>query len=395
MIPPLRKAFNETFTQEKYQEFLDDLDSRHPGAIEFRVAETPVFIDKAFTRKMLDACESIIDVITEDNFKSLTEAAIPHGDRVPNETGVCHMLAFDFGVCVNEENELEPQLVEMQGFPSLLGFQVLLAEGYKKHFTIPQATEPFLGGFNRDTYIRYVADIILNGHPAENVVLLEIKPHEQKTRIDFYCTKDYWGIEPVCITEIKQEGKKLYYTREGIKTPIHRIYNRVIFDELNARQDALGKFVDIRQDLEVEWVPHPNWFYRVSKFMLPLIRHPYVPKTYYLDQVKEIPVNLNQYVLKPLFSFAGQGVIIDVQPGDLEKIEDPSNWILQKKVQYAEVIETPTGPAKAEIRVIYLWKDGEARPVPAINLARLSKGAMIGVRYNQDKDWVGGSVGLL
>ena len=394
MIPTLRKAFNDSFTKDKYQQFLDDLNNRHPGAIDFRIAETPVFVDHAFKEKMIDACESIIDFITDPRFNELTERSIPSDDRVANEKGVCNMIAFDFGVCLNSQNELEPQLVEMQGFPSLLGFQVLLPEVQKKHFEIPPGLKQFPGSFDRDSFIKYTGEIILNGHQPENVVLLEIKPHEQKTRIDFYCTKDYWGIEPVCITEIIQEGKNLFYIREGIKTPIYRIYNRIIFDELHAKKETLGNFLDVRQDLDVEWVPHPHWFYRISKFTLPFIRHEYVPKTYFLHEIKEIPADLENYVLKPLFSFAGQGVIIDIETSDIEKITDPENWILQRKVQYADIIPTPTGPAKVEIRIIYLWKDGERRPVPAINLARLSKGKMIGVRYNLDKDWVGGSVAL-
>ncbi|HAK12187.1 MAG TPA: hypothetical protein DCO78_09650, partial [Chitinophagaceae bacterium] len=68
------------------------------------------------------------------------------------------------------------------------------------------------------------------------------------------------------------------------------------------------------------------------------------------------------------------------------------NWILQRKVQYADIIPTPDIPAKAEIRIFYFWKPGADRPIPVNNLARLSKGKMIGVRYNQDKTWVGGSL---
>jgi len=117
-----------------------------------------------------------------------------------------------------------------------------------------------------------------------------------------------------------------------------------------------------------------------------------VPKTYFLNEVKQIPPDLENYVLKPLFSFAGQGVVIDISISDIEKIEDPANWILQRKVKYADVIETPDIPAKVEIRMMYLWEDGWSKPKPAINLARLSKGKMIGVRYNKDKEWVGGSV---
>lgn len=194
----------------------------------------------------------------------------------------------------------------------------------------------------------------------------------------------------VCLTELIQEGRKLFYIKDGKKIRVKRIYNRIIFDEL--LQQNLSNVVDITQPLDVEWVPHPNWFYRISKFTLPFIKHPYVPETFFLNEIKHLPGDLENYVLKPLFSFAGQGVIIDVTKEDIDKVKDPENWILQKKVKYADVIKTPNVPAKAEIRIFYFWKDGDDRPVAVTNLARISKGKMIGVRYNMDKDWVGGSV---
>lgn len=394
MVPGIRKAFNEAFTQQAYQGFLADLHSKHPGAIEFRVAETPIFVDKVFTKKMTDACESIIDVIVSPNFKQLTQRSIPKGEQVPNENNVSHMIAFDFGICINDTHELEPQLIEMQGFPTLFGFQVYYPEVVRKHFSIPANYDQYLGNYDRDSYIKDLRNVIIGDAAVENVILLEIKPHEQKTRIDFYCTQDYLGIQPVCITELIQEGKQLYYINDQTKkkTLVKRIYNRIIFDDLNAQKDTLGSYVDITQDLNVEWIPHPNWFYRISKFTLPFIRHPFVPPTYFLNEIKQMPGDLENYVLKPLFSFAGQGVVIDVTQKDIEQVKEPENWILQRKVTYADVIETPDIPAKAEIRIMYLWKEGAARPVPAINLARLSKGKMIGVRYNKDKEWVGGSV---
>jgi len=394
MIPELRKKFNKEFTKEKYEKFLQDLNSKHPGAIEFRVAETPVFVPKDFTEMLVDACESIVDVIVRPNFKELTSRAVPQSDYVPNENDHAHMIAFDFGVCENAEGELEPQLIEMQGFPTLFAFQVYYPSVINKHFDIPSNFSQYLGGYNEASYVKDLREVVVGNAPVENTILLEIKPHEQKTRIDFYCTEDYLGIQPVCITDLIQEGKKLFYMRGGKKTQIKRIYNRVIFDDLYAQKDSLGPHVDIRQDLDVEWIPHPNWFYRISKFTLPLIRHPYIPKTYYLNEIKQIPSDLQNYVLKPLFSFAGQGVIIDVTEKDIENVKDPENWILQKKVKYADVIKTPDDPAKAEFRIMYLWKDGWKRPKAAINLARLSKGKMIGVRYNKDKEWVGGSVCL-
>lgn len=395
MVPALRSAFNRQFSNETYEAFLQDLNSKYPpGAIEFRVAETPVFVDKNFTAKMLDACDHIIDVICDPGFGAATERSIPAGERVPNETPKAQMIAFDFGICIDEAGELEPQLIEMQGFPTLFGFQVYYPDVLQRHFQLPANYSQYLGGYTRDTYIEDLRALILGGHRPEEVILLEIKPHEQKTRIDFYCTEEYTGISLVCITELIQEGKKLFYMHNGVKTPVKRIYNRVIFDDLQAQRNSLGSFVDITQDLDVEWMPHPNWFYRISKFTLPLIRHPYVPPTFYLNELKQIPADLENYVLKPLFSFAGQGVVIDVKPADLEAIRDPENWILQKKVTYADVIPTPDVPAKAEIRLMYLWKDEWDRPRPAINLSRLSKGKMIGVRYNKDKAWVGGSVCL-
>ncbi len=392
MVPELRQAFNSHFSAAKYQAFLDELNSHYPGAIEFRIAETPVFAGKAFTRKMIEACESIVDVILDPAFKAATDRSIPAAEQVPGESSKVEMIAFDFGVCDDGHGGLEPQLIEMQGFPTLFGFQVYYPDILNKHFDIPANFNQYLGDYTRASYLSDLRSILLGDHAPEEVILLEIRPHEQKTRIDFYCTQEYTGIQPVCITELIQEGKKLFYLRNGKKQGIRRIYNRVIFDDLNANRPTLGSYTDITQDLDVEWVPHPNWFYRISKFTLPLIRHPYVPATYYLNELKQVPQDLDRYVLKPLFSFAGQGVVIDVKPEDINSITDPENWILQRKVNYADVIQTPDIPAKAEIRIMYLWKDGWDRPRPAINLARLSKGKMIGVRYNKDKDWVGGSV---
>ncbi|MHA4810729.1 hypothetical protein ACX0G9_21665 [Flavitalea flava] len=396
MVPALRKAFNEAWSSSLYETFLKDLHSNYPGAIAFRIAETPVFIPKTFAAKLIDAGETIIDLITDPGFKRLTDRAIPPEDNVPNENGHSHFLAFDFGVCIDETTgEMQPQLIEMQGFASLYGFQVYYPDLYRKHFSIPENYSQYLNGLDHISYLEELKKTILGNLPAENTILLELKPHEQKTRIDFYCTQDYLGIQPVCLTELIQEGKKLYYIHAltGQKTPIRRIYNRIIFDELHAAEDKLGPHVDIRQDLDVEWIAHPNWFYRISKFTLPFIRHPFVPATFFLNEIKQPPADLENYVLKPLFSFAGQGVVIDVQPSDLDSIKDPENWILQRKVKYADLIPTPDIPAKVEIRMMYLWKDGDPRPTLAINLARLSKGKMIGVRYNKDKEWVGGSVG--
>ena len=393
MVPSIRKHFNENFTPEKYRVYLEDLNSQHPEAIEFRVAETPVFIDKDFKNKVLSACESIVDVITQYNFNTLTSHAIPEEVRVPNENAHTHFIAFDFGICQNEAGELEPQLIEMQGFPTLFAYQIWQDEVIRRNFDIPENYSPYLSGLDPQSYQQLLQEVILGNYQPENVVLLEILPHQQKTKIDFYCTTDYTGIPVICLTELIQEGRQLYYLNNGVKTAVKRIYNRIIFDDLQQQSAEIqekGKL--LLSDLDVEWVPHPNWFYRISKYTLPFIDHPYVPKTWFLNELKTIPSDLENYVLKPLFSFAGQGVVIDVTRADIDKVTDPQNWILQRKVKYAEVIQTPDIPAKAEIRIFYFWKEGEARPIATNNLARLSKGKMIGVRYNQDKQWVGGTL---
>lgn len=392
MIPQIRQQFNKAFTREKYDSFLKDLNSIFPNAIDFRVAETPVFVDNKTKEQIINACNHIIDFILQPGFHSLTERAIPAKEKVMHENRHPHFLVFDFGICQDENGEHYPALIEMQGFPSLFGFQAFYPEILERHFPIPENFTHYFSGLNSESYTQLLRETIVGLHDPNEVVLLEIKPHAQKTRIDFYCTEAMTGIKTVCITEVIQEGRFLFYMNEGQKTRIRRIYNRVIMDELKAAKTTLGPVFDMTADLDVEWATHPNWFYRISKFTLPYLQHPCIPETRFLREISMLPEDLENYVLKPLFSFAGQGVIIDVTAKDIESIQDPENWILQKKVNYAPCIITPDEASKVEIRMMYIWKDGASRPTLATNLARLSKGKMIGVRYNKDKEWVGGSV---
>jgi hypothetical protein len=392
MVPELRRIYNEQFTAEKYASFVEDLHAQHPGQLDFRVAETPIFIPKDFTKKALDACEAIIDQITQPEYKAQSDRAIPAHLAVPNEDGQPHCIAFDFGICTGDSGELEPQLIEMQGFPSMFAYQVLFPEVHARHLYQPPGYSPYLHGFTKESYTELLRSVIVGDSKPEHVILLEIFPEQQKTRIDFYCTEALLQIKTVCLTELVQEGRELYYLLDGKKTKIERIYNRLIFDDLFQQSPEVQEKGKIfQQELDVEWIPHPNWFYRLSKFTLPFIDHPYVPKTRFLNEVPELPEDLHNYVVKPLFSFAGQGVIIDVTEDQVSKIADPENWILQKKVTYAPVVVTPDEPAKAEMRFFYFWEKGKERPVAANNLARLSKGKMVGVRYNKDKEWVGGT----
>jgi hypothetical protein len=96
-----------------------------------------------------------------------------------------------------------------------------------------------------------------------------------------------------------------------------------------------------------------------------------------------------------LYSFAGEGVEVDVTKEMLDKITSSSNlpagqdYILQKKIEYAPLVETPDGFAKAEIRMMFIWND---KPLLVNNLVRMSKGKMMGVAFNKDKTWVGSSL---
>ena len=391
MQKSLREKFNKNFTEEKYAAYMKDVEGIYPGALDFRNAETPLFIPKDFTKKMLDACEDIIDVITAPNFKALTERSIPADMRVAGDEKHPQFIVFDFGICENEKGEYEPQLIEMQGFPTLYGFQALHSELTAKYAEVPDTHSSYLNGYDKTSYIQLLKEIIIGEHDPAEVILLEIFPEKQKTRIDFYATQQLLGIEPVCLTKLKADGRNLFYEKaNGEKQHVKRIYNRLIFDDLQ-QQEGLTNIIDLTKNYDVEWVPHPNWFYRISKFTLPFIDNPYVPETFFLDEVKQ-PVVLENFVLKPLFSFAGMGVVIDVTQEDIDSIKDPENWILQRKVNYAPIIETMDEPAKAEIRLFYFWKDEWQRPIAVHNLSRLSKGKMIGTRYNKDKTWVGGTV---
>ncbi len=390
METALRKKFNDSFTENKYKNYLNSVENLHPGSLDFRNAETPLFIPKAFKNKMLSACENIIDVIVAPNFKELTQRSIPKDLVVPGEDDHTQFLVFDFGICKNETGEMVPQLIEMQGFPSLFAFQAYHTEFTSEYADVPENYSAYLNGYNKDSYLKLLQEIIVGDLPPENVILLEIFPEKQKTRIDFYCTEKALGIKTVCLTKIFAEGDKLFYDNDGVKAQVKRIYNRLIFDDLH-QQDNLSYSIDLTMNYDVEWVPHPNWFYRISKFTLPFIDNEFVPETFFLNEITA-PLNLDHFVLKPLFSFAGMGVIIDVTQEDIDRIDDPENWILQRKVNYDPIILTPDEPAKAEIRLFYFWKNEWERPVGVHNLARLSKGKMIGTRYNKDKEWVGGTV---
>lgn len=393
MIEKYRKAFNDHFSEEKYHQFLNKLQDGFPE-IPFRVAETPIFITDDLKAKLIAAGEQIIALIKQDNFKSITHAAIPAQWNVPNETAHPHFLTFDYGLCKDENGEVIPMLIEMQGFPSLYGFQAHLANSFKIEYDLDESLTPFFNGLDQKTYIELLKNVIVGHHQPYEVALMDIDAPNQKTAIDFFVTAKYLGIKILALEDIFKEGKSLYYNENGEKIKLKRIYNRLIFDEIGENTEIFKNSFDPREELDIEWITHPNWFYRISKYTMPFLDSEFVPETRFLNTIESIPTDLENYVLKPLFSFAGMGVIIDVTEDDINSIKDPENWILQRKVTYEPVIEAPDAGVKAEIRMMYLWPEG-GEPQLCINLGRLSRGKMIGVRYNADFDWVGGTVGLM
>ncbi len=392
MIPLYRKQFNAEFNETKYQEYLNYINALYPNSVGFRIAETPIFLPATFKIQLLEVGDYVCSQILAADFTSKTEKSLRNTSITPNEIGLPECIVMDFAIANNDQNEIVPALIELQGFPSLFAFEVLQDEALRNSYTIPENVTPYLNGYTKEKYQRHLSTII-KGEQGEHTVLLELYPEQQKTRIDFYCTQHYLAIPVVCITEIFKKGNSLYYQREGIDIKIDRIYNRIVADELKKQSAEINeKAAILYTDLDVRWVTHLNHFFRISKYLLPFLQHDWIPKTQFVDQIESIPHHLENYILKPLFSFAGQGVIIDVQSSDFVSITDPENWIMQEKVTYAPCIATPDGFAKAEIRLFYFWDKPTQKYIATLNLCRLSKGKMIGVNYNQTATWVGGSL---
>ncbi|TXD83321.1 hypothetical protein ESY86_10270 [Subsaximicrobium wynnwilliamsii] len=397
MIPKNRKAYNAHFSEEKYKAFLADINAQFDYTVQFKIAETPAFIPKTLQDKLVAACDDIMKVINQPNFKELTDGAFfDKNTIVPNEDAQSKFIQLDFGICKDEHGELTPKLIELQGFPSLYFFQELLGRMYRKHFgeVIPESYSQHLNGMTPEKYIALLRNEIVGQTDPKQVILLEIEPEKQATAIDFYATEAKLGIKVLCITNLKKRGKTLYYLDEsGNEVNVRKIYNRIIFDELHQRKDLKTEF-SFKDEVDVEWIGHPNWFYRISKYTMPLLKGDYVPKSYYLDKLENIPSDLENYVLKPLYSFAGAGVQIHVTRDMIDAITNKSNFLLQEKVAYAPVIETMDEPAKCEIRMMLMHNSKTNQTEIVSNLMRLSKGEMVGVKYNKDKTWVGGSTGF-
>ena len=389
MIPELRKKFNSEFTLQKYNTFLNELNSSFQYPADFRVAETPIFLPVDLKDELINACSDILEQIQNDEFKRRSENAIPKDLVVPNESAHPEFLQIDFAICENPDGSYIPKLIELQGFPTVYSYQYFLAKLIKKHFNIDEGFTPYFSSLDEQGYVSKLRNVIVGESDPENVILLEIQPEKQKTKIDFSATKNLLGITTVCISDVVQEGRNLFYKNNGKTIPIDRIYNRVIFDDLK-RNDIDFNF-NFKDELNIKWIAHPNWFFKISKYSLPLLKGRYVPECYFLNELSGFSDDLSKYVLKPLFSFAGHGVEVDLNKIILDAIEDPENYILQKKIEYAPIIKTPDENSKVEIRMMFLW---DKEPLLVNNLVRMSKGKMMGVDFNKNKTWVGSTLGF-
>lgn len=383
-----RQAFNAAYTEERYQDVLDFLEAEVGFATPFRISETPIFLTEALGRRLIDASHEILASLRSPEYLHLAERAIPEGSRVPGDEGHSSFVQIDFALAQGPGGEVVPQLIELQGFPSLYGFQWLLDVAYRRSYDLAPEILPYFSGLDEHTYPDALRQVIVAGEDPESVVLLEIEPEQQKTRVDFVITEKLLGIRTVCATKVIERDGRLFYEHGGREVPIRRIYNRVIFDELERKGITLDHL--FRRELDVTWVGHPNWFWKISKFSLPFLGgRPYSPECSFVSDLEEYPADLENFVLKPLYSFAGLGVELDVTPERLRSLDRPENFILQRKIAYAPCIETPDGPAKAEVRMMYAWKD---EPLLINNLVRMTKGKMVGVDFNKDKTWIGASV---
>ena len=402
MHSELRARFNADFTPEKYAALLRCVNEATKWPADFRISETPIFLTREFTDEAVYAANQIAAQTQTPEFAMHAASAIPPGLEVPNESEHPEFLIVDLAVC-EEGHRLTPRLIELQAFPSLFGFQFLLLGCMRKAFpAIPRNWTSSFGGIKDEQYIDILRRTILANSKPENVILLEIEPEKQKTRIDFAATELLLGIQSVCVTKIRKRGRQLFYDRDGTETRVDRIYNRVIFDELGRRPDLALQF-SFQDEVDVAWIAHPNWYYRISKHSLPFIKTAHTSPAFFADEFpafakatagRSAGEEIGSYVLKPLYSFAGLGVEMEPTREKIAALKNPHYWILQKKVEYASFVPTIDGlKSKAELRMMFVWSE-QGEPVLVNNLVRMSQGKMMGVNFNKDKTWVGSSIAL-
>jgi hypothetical protein len=396
MDAQFRKLFNEQFTTGLYDWYRGELSRRLDSTFEFRLAETPLFLSDDFKQKAVDAANAIVEQLSDPALIEQMKAAIPERWNTPGMDALPNLAQVDFAVVRAADGTLVPKLIELQGFPSLTSLQIIQRDVWKEALAkmdgLDLAWSCWFSGYDRESFVDLARRTIVGLHDPAEVILMDIDPPRQKTYPDFAATKQLFGVDAVDPATLVKRGKSLFRA-DG--TPVRRIYNRVVFDELIAKNIELP--FDYREELDVEWAPHPNWYWVWSKYSLPFLRHESVPKATFVSDLERVPDDLSRYVLKPLFSFAGGGVNVDPTRADVDAIPAANRhaWCLQEKIEYEPaLVATDGGGVKMEIRMMFLRPDDEPKLVLAQNLVRLSRGKMLGVDFNKQFTWVGSSVAL-
>jgi hypothetical protein len=396
VIQSLRRSFNDSWSEAQFARFRSILDTHAGAPLGFPLSETPCFFPRSLMNELSDvASELIRQSLESPDIQAAPAHRRPGRFDGPGAEATPTFLQVDFGLVRNADGTLAPKLVELQAFASLYGFQLAVARSYREAFGLSDSLDYFLGGIDLARYNAIVGDAILNGHDPKEVVLLEIEPRRQKTWPDFAVTEKVWGVRAIDTKEVIRDGDRLFYQRDGRRVQIKRIYNRVIPDE----QERKGVFLpfDYAEEIDVEWAGHPQWYFRISKFCIPFLKHPSVPKTMFLDEIDRLPEDRDRWLLKPLYSFAGGGIVFSPSDADIAAVHEHRRheYILQERIRFEPVIDTPDGPTQAEIRMMFVWPKGAASPTPVLPLIRMGRGKMMGVDHNKGLRWVGASAALI
>lgn len=401
MDPQFRKLFNAGYSDALYRRYLADFARRCGASIDMQIAQTPVFLPAELRAQAQASGAEILAQLCDPARIERLRAAVPERWNVPGTTALPTFCVIDFAIVRDETGAPSPKLIELQGFPTLLAYETMQHDAWADALASIRGLDlpwtSWFSGLSRDDFIALARRTILGRHEPQHVVVMDLDPPAQKTYPDFAASQRLFGIEPVCPTQLIKRGTRLYRRRaDGTEVRVERIYNRVIIDELERKNVALP--FDFREELDVEWTPHPNWFWIWSKYALPLLDHPAVPRARYLSDVAAVSEDVSdRYVLKPLFSFAGSGVNVTPTAADIAAVPAAQRgaWCLQEKIDYAPLLIAADGDGvKVELRLIYLRPDDAPQFTLAQNLCRLSRGAMMGVDHNKAHTWVGSSIGM-
>jgi len=399
MDADLRARFNALWNEKLARRVKRDAERRLNCTIPFPVAETPLFLSGDVLDRFAGAAREVMEQISQPGFIASMERFVPPTAKGPGRGPLPQFAVIDFAVAADADGTLVPRLIELQGFPSLYGFQIMLADVWATNLArqkgMPDQWRLFFGGFDRNRALAMLDRALLHGHDPEEVVLLDLDVHFQKTFPDFAAIRHWFGIDHVSPGDLIREGDRLFRDVDGERVQVKRVFQRIIFDELDRKKTKMPfgwhEFVD------VEWAPHPAWYFLWSKTSLIRIDHPSVPRATLLSELERIPDDLDRYVLKPLHSFAGSGVNVEPTRADLDAVPEAQRdgWMLQEKVEYAPAIRMPDGGGvKAEVRMMFVRPEEDEKMTLLLNLVRLSRGKMIGVDFNKDMPWTGASVGI-